>query len=166
MRGRGGGGGCGSGLRNAVNRLTPRGSEESSTSFARLLFDVLAERETPARWNLSCHTLYSGKNYSKSDSVQAHHDFFSFFFLLPLQPQLSCTYVKAVTTRVKDIHLHFRRGGKKKKKHPITYQVLHCLQRAQILPLQRVLLPKKTQSHADAVTRQPSSTLHRALLIF
>lgn len=139
MRGRGGGEGCGSGLRNAVNCSTLRGSEESSTSFARLLFDVLAERETPARRGLSCHTLYSGKNYSKSDSVQAHHDFF--FFLLPLQPQLSCTYVKAVTTRAKGIHLHFRRGGKKKK-HPITYQVSRCLQRARILPLQRVLLPK------------------------
>lgn len=71
-----GAGGCGSGLRNAVNRSTPRGSEESSASSARLLFDVLAERETRARRGLSCHTLYSGKNYSKSDSVQAHHDFF------------------------------------------------------------------------------------------
>lgn len=111
-RGREGRGGCGSGLRNAVNRSAPRGSEESSASSARLLFDVLAERETRARRGLSCHTLYSGKNYSKSDSVQAHHDF---FFLLPLQPQLSCTYVKAVTTRAKDIQLLFHRGGKKTK---------------------------------------------------
>lgn len=39
-----------------------------------------------------------------------------FFFLPPLQPQLSCTYVKAVTTRAKDIQLHFhRRGGRRKK---------------------------------------------------
>lgn len=116
---------------------------------------MLAERETRARRGLSCHTLYSGKNYSKSDSVQAHHDF---FFLLPLQPQLSCTYVKAVTTRAKDIQLHFHRGGKKKtNKHPITYQVSRRLQRARILPLQRRVFffffcPKTTMSRRRCYT--------------
>lgn len=156
MRGRGGGGGrrggCGSGLRNAVNRSTPRGSEESSTSSARLLFDVLAERQTRARRGLSCHTLYSGKNYSKSDSVQAHHDF---FFCCLFSLSSAALMLKLWPLKRRTSSSIFTEGGRKKNKHPITYQASRRLQRARILPLQRRVVffcPKTTMSRRRCYT--------------